>query len=279
MPGVPLPRDVNLLFLKESSMHTFLREADNGFVPPSSADFDFAPIFGNSILFTKPVLMVFLSVVIAATFFIASSRKAAIVPSKLQYAGESIYTFIRNELGRDVIGPEFMRFVPFLFSLFVFILVNNVFGVIPLLQFPTMSHIGFPIGVTIFSYVCYHYVAIKKHGLGKYLKDICFMPGIPKPVYLILTPVELLTYLVTRPLTLSMRLFANMFAGHLLLLVFVLGGEYLLMSCILLKFLSIFSFGLAIGLSFFELGIQCLQAYIFTLLTALYIAGALADEH
>ncbi len=279
MPGVPLPRDVNLLFLKESSMHTFLREANNGFVPPSSADFDFAPIFGNSILFTKPVLMVFLSVVIAATFFIASSRKAAIVPSKLQYAGESIYTFIRNELGRDVIGPEFMRFVPFLFSLFVFILVNNVFGVIPLLQFPTMSHIGFPIGVTIFSYVCYHYVAIKKHGLGKYLKDICFMPGIPKPVYLILTPVELLTYLVTRPLTLSMRLFANMFAGHLLLLVFVLGGEYLLMSGILLKFLSIFSFGLAIGLSFFELGIQCLQAYIFTLLTALYIAGALADEH
>ena len=279
MPGVPLPRDVILLFLKESSMHTFLREANDGFVPPSSADFDFAPIFGNSILFTKPVLMVFLSVIIGATFFIASSRKAAIVPSKLQYAGESVYTFIRNELGRDVIGPEFMRFVPFLFSLFVFILVNNVFGVIPLLQFPTMSHIGFPIGVTIFSYVCYHYVAIKKHGLGKYLKDICFMPGIPKPVYLILTPVELLTYLVTRPLTLSMRLFANMFAGHLLLLVFVLGGEYLLMSGILLKFLSIFSFGLAIGLSFFELGIQCLQAYIFTLLTALYIAGALADEH
>ena len=279
MPGVPLPRDVILLFLKESSMHTFLREANNGFVPPSSADFDFAPIFGNSILFTKPVLMVFLSVIIGATFFIASSRKAAIVPSKLQYAGESVYTFIRNELGRDVIGPEFMRFVPFLFSLFVFILVNNVFGVIPLLQFPTMSHIGFPIGVTIFSYICYHYVAIKKHGLGKYLKDICFMPGIPKPVYLILTPVELLTYLVTRPLTLSMRLFANMFAGHLLLLVFVLGGEYLLMSGILLKFLSIFSFGLAIGLSFFELGIQCLQAYIFTLLTALYIAGALADEH
>lgn len=279
MPGVPLPRDVILLFLKESSMHTFLREANDGFVPPSSADFDFAPIFGNSILFTKPVLMVFLSVVIAATFFIASSRKAAIVPSKLQYAGESIYTFIRNELGRDVIGPEFMRFVPFLFSLFVFILVNNVFGVIPLLQFPTMSHIGFPIGVTIFSYVCYHYVAIKKHGLGKYLKDICFMPGIPKPVYIILTPVELLTYLVTRPLTLSMRLFANMFAGHLLLLVFILGGEYLLMSGIVFKFLSIFSFGLAIGLSFFELGIQFLQAYIFTLLTALYIAGALADEH
>lgn len=79
------------------------------------------------------------------------------------------------------------------------------------------------------------------------------MPGIPKPVYLILTPVELLTYLVTRPLTLSMRLFANMFAGHLLLLVFTLGGEYLLTSGLIFKFLSLFSFGFAIGLSFSNL--------------------------
>ena len=264
---------------KEFLVRALWSQANPGFVPPSSADFNFEPIFGNSILFTKPVLLVFLSVIIAGSFFTLSARKAAIVPSKLQFAGESIYTFIRNELGRDVIGPDFMRFVPFLFSLFIFILTNNIFGIVPLIQFPTMSHIGFPIGVTIFSYVAYHYVAIKKHGLSKYVKDICFMPGIPKPVYLILTPVELLTYLVTRPLTLSMRLFANMFAGHLLLLVFVLGGEYLLTSGLILKFLSLFSFGFAIGLSFFELGIQALQAYIFTLLTALYIAGALADEH
>lgn len=260
-------------------MLTLHNESGSGFVAPSSEDFIFRPIFGDSILFTKPVLLVFLSVIVAGTFFILSARKAAVVPSKLQFAGESIYTFVRNGLGKDVIGPEFMRFVPFLFTLFVFILTNNVFGVVPLLQFPSMSHIGFPVGITIFSYVVYHYVAIKKHGFKKYLTDICFMPGIPKPVYLILTPVELLTYLVTRPLTLAMRLFANMFAGHLLLLVFTLGGEYLLTSGLIMKVLSLFSFSFAVGLSFFELGIQCLQAYIFTLLTALYIAGALADEH
>ena len=105
------------------------------------------------------------------------------------------------------------------------------------------------------------------------------MPGIPKPVYLILTPVEIATYFITRPLTLAMRLFANMFAGHLLLLIFTLGGEYLLHSGLIFKFMSIFSFGFAVGLTFFEFGIQCLQAYIFTLLSALYIAGALSDEH
>ena len=260
-------------------MSAMLIRSGAGFTPPSSADFDFKPIFGNSIFATKPVFLCFLSVILIATFFILSARKAAIVPSRLQFAGESIYGFVRETLGHEVIGHEFMRFVPFLFSLFTFVLTNNLFGIIPFLQFPTMSRIGFPISITLCTYVCYHWVAIRKHGFLKYMKDICFMPGIPKPVYLILTPVEFATYFVTRPLTLAMRLFANMFAGHLLLLIFTLGGEYLLKSGAILKVLSIFSFSFAVGLSFFEFGIQCLQAYIFTLLTALYIAGALADEH
>ena len=185
----------------------------------------------------------------------------------------------RKTIGEEVIGPEFMRFMPFLFSLFTFVLVNNLFGIFPLLQFPTMSRIGFPISITICTYLVYHFVSVKHKGLLPYLKEICFMPGIPKPVYLILTPVEIATYFITRPLTLAMRLFANMFAGHLLLLIFTLGGEYLLHSGLIFKFMSLFSFGFAVGLTFFEFGIQCLQAYIFTLLSALYIAGALADEH
>lgn len=250
-----------------------------GFVPPSANDFNFPPIMGDSILLTKPVLQIFFSVILLSIFFILSSRKAAIIPGRLQFAGESVYGFVRNTLGQEVIGSEFMRFVPYLFSLFIFIIINNLFGIVPLIQFPTMSHIGFPISIALFTFVVYHWVAIKKHGLGKYLKDIAFMPGIPKPIYVILTPVELMTYFITRPLTLSLRLFANMFAGHLLLLVFTFGGEYLLHSAFILKFMGLFSFGVAIGMSFFEFGIQCLQAYIFTLLTALYIAGALADEH
>ena len=249
------------------------------FEPPSAADFQFAPIFGDSILFSKPVFLVALSVILIASFFIISARKAAIVPSRLQFAGEGVYSFVRNSIGQDVIGPEFMRFVPFLFTLFTFVLCNNLFGIIPFLQFPSMSRIGFPIALAVFTYVVYHYVGIKHHGLKKYVKDICFMPGVPKWIYIILTPVEFATYFIVRPATLSLRLFANMFAGHLLLLVFTMGGEHLLASTILMKILSIFSFGFAIGLTFFEFGIECLQAYIFTLLTALYIAGALADEH
>ena len=201
------------------------------------------------------------------------------VPSKLQFAGESVYAYVRNEIGRDIIGHEFMRFVPYLFTLFTFILTNNIFGIVPILQFPTMSRISFAYVLGIITFAVFHYVGIRHHGIFRYLKDILFMPGVPKPVYILLTPIEIATFFVVRPLTLSLRLFANMFAGHLLLLVFILGGEHLLQGVIGLKLISPFAFFIGIVLTFFEFMVQCLQAYIFTLLAALYIAGALADEH
>ncbi len=259
---------------------TRLSAQSNGFVPPSANDFNLPPIFGNSAYATKPVFLVFLSVILISVFFIAASRKAAIVPSKLQFAGEGIYSFVRNDLAREVIGHEFMRFVPYLFTLFTFVLTNNLFGIVPFLQFPSMSRVGFPYVLAILTLATFHYVGIRKQGFRKYFKDIMFMPGVPKAAYILLTPIELVTFFVSRPLTLSLRLFANMFAGHLLLLVFITGGAYMLNdSNLIMKLFSPFSFTFAIALTFFEFMVQCLQAYIFTLLTALYLAGALADEH
>jgi F-type H+-transporting ATPase subunit a len=115
-----------------------------------------------------------------------------------------------------------------------------------------------------------------------YFKDMMVPPGIPWPVYFLLAPIELFSTVIVRPVTLMLRLTFNMFAGHLVLLLFVAGGEYLLRD------LSNRPVGIAagavsivasIGLSLFEFVIQLLQAYVFTLLTALYIGGALADEH
>lgn len=252
----------------------------DGFVPPSTEDFNLPPIISGVEWFTKPVLLVGLSVVLVSIFFILSSRKAAVVPSKLQFAGESIYGFVRNDVAQEVIGHEFMRFVPYLFTLFVFVLTNNIFGIVPLLQFPTMSHVAFPYVLALFTFFVFHYVGIRKKGLGKYLKEIAFMPGVPKAVYILLTPIEIATFFLVRPLTLSLRLFANMFAGHLLLLVFIMGGDYMMHDPnLIMKFFAPFSFLFGIALTFFEFMVQCLQAYIFTLLTALYIAGALADDH
>ncbi len=250
-----------------------------GFKPPSAVDFNLPPIFGDNPFTTKPIFLVFFSVILISLFFILASRKAAIVPSKLQFAGESVYSFVRNDLAKDVIGHEFMRFVPYLFTLFTFILVNNIFGIVPMLQFPTMSRVSFPYVLAIITFFVFHYVGVRKQGAFKYIKEIMFMPGVPKAAYILITPLELLTFFLVRPLTLSLRLFANMFAGHLLLLVFILGGEHLLEGVIGLKLISPFAFSIGIVLTFFEFMVQCLQAYIFTLLAALYIAGALADEH
>ena len=211
---------------------------EEGFKPPSAVDFNLPPIFGDNPFTTKPIFLVFFSVILISLFFILASRKAAIVPSKLQFAGESVYSFVRNDLAKDVIGHDFMRFVPYLFTLFTFILVNNIFGIVPMLQFPTMSRVSFPYVLAIITFFVFHYVGVRKQGAFKYIKEIMFMPGVPKAAYILITPLELLTFFLVRPLTLSLRLFANMFAGHLLLLVFILGGEHLLQGVIGLKLIS-----------------------------------------
>jgi F-type H+-transporting ATPase subunit a len=259
-----------------------LAEEGEGYVPPGAGDFQLPPIIDGVEWFTKPVLMAAVSVLLLVSFFYVAARRPALVPGRVQFVGEGIYGFVRKDLGRDILGTEhFMKFVPLIFSLFIFIALNNVFGIIPFVQFPTMSLIGFPIALTLAVYFTYLGVGIAKKGFFGYFKYEMFPPGVPWPVYLILSPIELAKVLLVQPLTLSLRLFANMFAGHLLLLVFILGGEYMLIESgnLLSQVLSFGAFAMGIVMTFFELLIQLLQAYIFALLTALYIAGSLNEEH
>ena len=118
--------------------------------------------------------------------------------------------------------------MPFLATLFGVVLVNNIFGIFPLVQFPTMARIGFPFVLAIFVWLLYLYIGIKRAGLPRLLQGRRVPPGIPVFVYFILAPVELLQILFIRPFTLGLRLAANMFAGHLLLILFTLGGAYML---------------------------------------------------
>jgi F-type H+-transporting ATPase subunit a len=110
---------------------------------------------------------------------------------------------VRENLAKEVIGHEFMRFVPYLFTLFTFILVNNLFGIIPLIQFPTMSHVSFPYVLALSTYLVFHYVGIRKQGAFKYFKEILFMPGVPKAAYILITPLEILTFYVCGPLVVA----------------------------------------------------------------------------
>jgi F-type H+-transporting ATPase subunit a len=258
-----------------------LAEEGEGYNPPGSGDFKLPPLVDSLEWFTKPYLMALISVGLLVGFFYLAARKPAMVPGRLQFAGEGIYGFVRRDLARDVIGShEFLQFLPLIFSLFIFIALNNVFGIIPFIQFPTMSLIGFPIALTLIVWITYNWVGIRRQGPIGYFKNMMFPPGVPGWVYILLAPLELVSTVFVRPLTLSLRLFANMFAGHLLLLVFILGGEYMLLHGEgIVPVLSIGAFAMGIVMTFFELLVQLLQAYIFALLTALYIAGAMSEEH
>ena len=245
-----------------------------GFTPPGPEDF-WWPIVGSdtsSWTLTRPAVMVLLSVALIAWFFLAATRRRSIVPGKLQFVGEGV--------GRDLIGSnDFLRFMPLLFTEFTLILVNNVFGIIPFVQFPSTSRIAFPIGLTILTYVIFHAVGFRKKGVAGYFKDLV-PPGLPSWIVPFIFLLEFVDKFITRPLTLSLRLFANMFAGHLLLLVFILGAEHMILDLgPALKVAGLLSAVLAVVMTFFELLVEVLQAYIFTLLTALYIGGALAEEH
>lgn len=256
-----------------------IQAAEEGFVPPGPAAFDYPGLFGDV---TKPMVMIVLSVALVLLFAVATSRRAAVVPSRLQFAGEFVYGGVRNSIARDIIGTEhYMKFVPYLFSLFMFVLVNNYFAIIPIVQFPTFSRSGFAYGLAILSWLLYNGAGVWKHGFLGYLKHTCVPAGVTGPVLLLIVPLEFLSNILVRPVTLALRLFANMFAGHLLLILFAIGGEYLIIEAP--SALNIVG-GLLSWVMFFavfvlELLVLFLQAYVFTLLTAMYVGGAVAEEH
>ncbi|SEQ31016.1 F0F1 ATP synthase subunit A [Microlunatus flavus] len=251
-----------------------------GFETPGVQSFDFPGLFGIPWL-NRILLQAVVSLIIIMAFWLVMSRKRALVPSKGQFIGESAYMFVRNSIGRDVIGHDFKKWVPLLVALFSFVLVNNLWGVFPLTLVPTASHVGWAYGLAGLVWVIYNGIGIRKFGFFGYLKHVTVPPGVPLWMYPLIIPLEFLSNIIVRPATLSLRLFANMFAGHLLVLVFVLGGEYLIVESepIFNKVAGVVSLLFSLVIFALELFVQSLQAYIFTMLTAQYISSATAEEH
>ena len=254
--------------------------APTDFEAPGVSDF-WQPLFGTDgpWAITRPMLLMLVAAGLIAWWLIATTRKKALVPSRGQMATEALYGVVRNGIAKDLIGSkEFLKFVPLLFSLFVTILVNNFFGVIPPFSYPTMSRIGFPIALSLIVWVVFHVVGMRKHGFLGYWKSLV-PAGLPKGMILPIFILELITDLFTRPVTLALRLFGNMFAGHILIVLFITGGWYMLTNGGILVVAGGVTWIFAVVMTLFELLVEFLQAYVFTLLAALYIGGALADEH
>ncbi len=251
-----------------------------GYTPPGVENFHLPSIPGVPWL-DKYMLQAIVSFFLIMGFWLVMSRKTALVPGKAQYIGEMAYMFVRNSIARDTIGHDFRKWVPLLIALFSFVLVNNLWGVFPLTLLPTASHVGWAYGLAGLVWLIYNGIGIGKWGPIGYLKHATIPPGVPKWMWPIIIPLEFLSNIIVRPATLSLRLFANMFAGHLLVLVFVLGGEYLLLHSapVFNKVAGVVSLLFSLVIFGLELFVQSLQAYIFTMLTAQYISSATAEEH
>ena len=254
-----------------------------GFPAPSADIFFLEPyatlnIAGLDFTISKTVILVALVATVVIAFFMSAFRNPKLVPGKLQSLGEMGYTFVRDQIAREVIGKDGDKFVPFLTSIFFFVWISNLMGVFPGAQFPIMSSLAFPVSLTLIVYFTYMVLGFKHQGIN-FVKDAAFPAGVPKAMYVLLTPLELLQLFVTRPVTQSIRLFANMFAGHLLITTFTVGAWYLLSPSVIGALGSATSFIVTVVLTGFEMFIQALQAFIFTLLTAVYIGGAMHGEH
>jgi F-type H+-transporting ATPase subunit a len=254
--------------------------ADTPF-PPSVDDFfppSILPWGGDGLWFTKITLLLWMSVAILILYFLLSYRKPQLVPTKKQWLAESIYGFVRNNISVDMLGTKNgVRFAPYLASLFCFIFLMNLWGIIPYFQISPNSHIAFPIVLAVITYVMFIYVGIKQHGL-KYFKHALILPA-PWFIQPILIPIEFFSTFIVRPFSLAVRLFANMFAGHMLLLVFTLGGFAMLDANALLAPVSLISWAMTVALTFLDFAVIALQAYVFTVLTASYLQGSLAEGH
>jgi F-type H+-transporting ATPase subunit a len=249
--------------------------------PPEVDDFylpSIVPWGGDNIWITKVTVLVFLAVGLLIIYFLWAYRDPKLVPTKRQWIAESIYGFGRNNIAVELIGHEGVRFAPYFTTLFCFILLTNLFGIIPGIQLPPTSHIAFPTVLAIISWVMFIWVGVRKHGFGGYFKH-ALLPPAPWFILPILVPIEFASTFIFRPFTLALRLFANMFAGHVILLVFSLGGFVMLNANALLFPISLLSWVMAVALTFLEALVIVLQAYVFVVLTASYVQGALAEEH
>ena len=249
---------------------------------PTLEDF-FPPglLFDGTAFEINRIIVIRLLVVAALLLlFWLGTRRMRVVPGRGQSVMELGLGFVRKNIVFDTLGEkDGKRFLPLLTSMFFFIVFLNITGIIPGLNIAASSVIGLPLTLAIVSYVAFIYAGLRKHP-GSFLKNSLFPSGVPWYLYFVVTPIEFISTFILRPVTLALRLLMNMVAGHMLLVLcfsatqfflFALGGLWGLFS------IGTFAFGFAFTL--FEILVAVLQAYVFTLLTAVYIQLALAEEH
>jgi F-type H+-transporting ATPase subunit a len=247
------------------------------------AVFGAAPAHGgelakNAVVLTNYSLFLIVAVVLTALLFLLASRKMSLVPKGLGNIGEWGVEFVRNNIVLDVMGSQGLTYLPFIVTVFFAVLFNNVLGLIPGLK-PGTGTLGTTFAWGIMVFVVYNWIGFRKHGFLGYLKS--FLPaGTPWWLVPLIYPLEVISHFL-RPFTLGVRLYANMYAGHIVLGIFAV---FVVLAVEALGPLTAVVAGLSLAMQIimyaFEVFVAFIQAYVFSILTAVYMNGALhAGEH
>ena len=236
---------------------------------------DVAPTFNKVALIAVAASLI--SIVI---FLLAARRDAMKAPTGVRNLAETIVEFIEDQIIMPTMGRAGMGWTPFLLSLFVFIYLCNLPGIIPFFQMPATARMAIPLVLSLIVWVTFIGTGTTHNGGWGYFKSVLFPPGVPKALYILVTPIEFISTFLVRPFSLTVRLFANLLAGHILLVTFSLLTEELVQGdSWILKPVGVLPFFMLLFITSFEVLVGFLQAYIFTILAAVYIGGAAHPEH
>ncbi len=239
---------------------------------------DFA---GGLFAVDRLMLIRLLMIVILALFFFVAMRRPKLIPRGVQNVAEIGLDFVRVNVAEEILGKkEGRRFLPVITTVFFVVLIGNLPSVIPFLNVSPNARIGMPIILAAVAYIAMIYAGVKRYGFGKFMKSSLVIPNLPPALHILVVPIEFFSTFILRPVTLTIRLMANMLAGHIILVLLFSATNFFFWQ---MNGWTVLSLGtLAAGLAFmlFEMLIIFLQAYIFSLLTAVYIELSLhADEH
>lgn len=225
-----------------------------------------------------------LVVLVLILVFWLGTRSLKVVPGRAQVAFEFVTGFVRNSIIVSTLGEKNgRRFMPLLFTIFFLTLGLNLTGIIPGLQIASTGLIGMPIIMAVVAYVVFIYAGLRQHG-PRYFKNQLILPGVPIVLTPFLAALEFLSTFILRPITLTLRLTMNMVAGHMLLVLCFLATHFFFFTVLaqqgnVIGLLGIGTFAFGIAFTLLELFVAALQAYVFTILTAIYIQFSVADEH
>jgi F-type H+-transporting ATPase subunit a len=246
--------------------------------PPLGHIVNWPEFAGDDVWGVNKVVLVYALAILLTVLIFALGNRKQLVPTGAQNVAEVSVEFVQEQIILPTMGAHGMSWTPYMLSLFFYIFFCNIFEIVPLIQMPATARIAVPMSLALITYVLFNYAGIRAHGLFGYLKLSLFPPGVPKPLYVLVTPIEFVSTFLVRPFSLMVRLFANLLAGHILLVTFAVLSAGLFTTEWYAAFWPLPAFAVVFFVAF-EILVSVLQAYVFTLLSGVYIGLAQAEEH